>query len=93
MTRMETIKNLVSGQWSVVRCPSNLNSEVDLNSTCNGQRTTDYGRRAERGFSLISILAIMTIFAIALLAVAPAVVQDVRREKELESIRRGEDVA
>jgi type II secretory pathway pseudopilin PulG len=50
-------------------------------------------RQAERGFSLISILAMMTIFAIALLAVAPSVVQDVQREKELESIRRGEDVA
>jgi type II secretory pathway pseudopilin PulG len=47
----------------------------------------------ESGMSLLAILAIMTIFAIGLMAVAPSVVQDVQREKELESIRRGEDVA
>ena len=35
----------------------------------------------------------MTIFAIALLAVAPTVRIEVQREKELESIRRGEEVA
>lgn len=43
--------------------------------------------------SLLAVLAVMTIFAIALLAVAPAVQQSVQREKELESIRRGEEVA
>ena len=43
--------------------------------------------------SLLAVLAVMTIFAIALLAVAPTVQQGVQREKELESIRRGEDVA
>jgi type II secretory pathway pseudopilin PulG len=35
----------------------------------------------------------MTLFAIALLAVAPTVQQGVQREKELEAIRRGEEVA
>ena len=43
--------------------------------------------------SLLAVLAVMTIMAIALLAVAPAVQQSVQREKELESIRRGEEVA
>lgn len=43
--------------------------------------------------SLIAIMAIMTLFAVALLAVAPAVQQSVQREKELESIRRGEEIA
>lgn len=43
--------------------------------------------------SLIAIMAIMTLFAIALLAVAPTVQQGVQRDKELESIRRGEEVA
>lgn len=47
----------------------------------------------EAGFSLIAILAIMSIFAIALLAVAPSVQIEVQREKELESIRRGEEIA
>jgi type II secretory pathway pseudopilin PulG len=49
--------------------------------------------KGQKGMSLIAILAIMTLFAIALLAVAPTVQQSVQREKELESIRRGEEVA
>jgi type II secretory pathway pseudopilin PulG len=49
--------------------------------------------KSERGFSLIAILAVMTIFAIALLAVAPTVQIEVQREKELEAIRRGEEIA
>ncbi len=43
--------------------------------------------------SLIAIMAMMTLFSIALLAVAPSVQQSVQREKELEQIRRGEEVA
>lgn len=35
----------------------------------------------------------MTIFAIALLAIAPSVQVSVQREKELEAIRRGEEIA
>lgn len=42
---------------------------------------------------MIAVMAIMTLFAVALLAVAPSVQQEVQREKELESIRRGEEVA
>lgn len=52
------------------------------------------GRRAsERGMTLMAVMAVMSIFAIALLAVAPTVQQEVQREKELESIRRGEEIA
>lgn len=47
----------------------------------------------ESGMTLIAVMAMMAIFAIALLAVAPAVQQEVQREKELESIRRGEEIA
>jgi type II secretory pathway pseudopilin PulG len=47
----------------------------------------------ERGATLASMLALMTIMALFLLAVAPNVVQEVQREKELESIRRGEEIA
>jgi len=50
-------------------------------------------RNAESGMTLLAVMAMMTLFAIALLAVAPAVQQDVQREKELESIRRGEEIA
>jgi type II secretory pathway pseudopilin PulG len=53
----------------------------------------DIGRRSESGMSLLAVMAIMTLFAIALLAVAPSVQVEVQREKELETIRRGEEVA
>lgn len=43
--------------------------------------------------SLIAILAVMTIFAIALLAIAPSVQIEVQREKELETMRRGREIA
>lgn len=55
--------------------------------------TEDKIQNAESGMTLLAVMAMMTLFAIALLAVAPAVQQDVQREKELESIRRGEEVA
>jgi type II secretory pathway pseudopilin PulG len=43
--------------------------------------------------SLLSVMAIMTLLAIALLAAAPSVQIEVQREKELEAVRRGEEVA
>jgi type II secretory pathway pseudopilin PulG len=43
--------------------------------------------------TLIAVMAIMAIFAMALLAVAPTVQHEIQREKELESIRRGEEIA
>jgi len=50
-------------------------------------------RKSEQGMSLLAILAVMSIFAMSLLAVAPTVYIEVQREKELEQIRRGEEVA
>ena len=49
--------------------------------------------KSQSGMSLIGVLAVMTLFAIGLLAVAPTVQQGIQRDKELESIRRGEEVA
>lgn len=50
-------------------------------------------KKSEAGMSLIAVMAVMTLLAIAMLAVAPTVQQGVQREKELEAIRRGEEVA
>lgn len=47
----------------------------------------------QRGMTLFAVMAVMAIMAVALLAVAPTVVQDVQREKEEETIRRGEEIA
>jgi hypothetical protein len=43
--------------------------------------------------SLLAVMGLMTLVTIGLLAVAPSVQVDVQREKELESIRRGEEIA
>jgi type II secretory pathway pseudopilin PulG len=50
-------------------------------------------RTGESGMTLIAVMMMMTIFAVVLMAVAPSVQQDVQREKELEAIRRGEEIA
>ena len=50
-------------------------------------------RDGESGMTLFAIMAMMAIFAIALMAVAPSVQVEVQREKELEAVRRGEEVA
>lgn len=48
---------------------------------------------SDSGMTLLAVMAFMAVFAIALLAVAPSVQLEVQREKELESIRRGEEIA
>ncbi len=50
-------------------------------------------RSKQDGMTLIAIMAMMTMLAIMLLAIAPSIQQSVQREKELESIRRGEEIA
>ncbi len=50
-------------------------------------------RNPQSGYSLVSLMAMMTLLAIAMMAVAPSVYQQVQREKELEAIRRGEEIA
>jgi type II secretory pathway pseudopilin PulG len=57
-------------------------------ATNNGQRTTN-----QSGYSLVALMAMMTLLAIAMMAVAPSIQQQIQREKELEAIRRGEEVA
>ena len=49
--------------------------------------------KSQAGMSLLAVLAFMALLAIALLAVAPTIQQSVQRERELETIRRGEEVA
>jgi type II secretory pathway pseudopilin PulG len=49
--------------------------------------------KRENGAALIALLALMTLLAIFMLGVAPSIVQEVQRQKELESIRRGEEIA
>ena len=50
-------------------------------------------RRGERGYSLVALLALMTVLMIMMMAAAPSLRQQSRRERELEAIARGEEVA
>lgn len=47
----------------------------------------------ERGYALIALLALMTLMMFAAMAVAPSVRHQSQRERELEAIARGEEVA
>ena len=49
--------------------------------------------KGQEGMTLIAVMAMMAVFAVALLAVAPDITQEVQREKEVEAIARGEEVA
>ena len=52
-------------------------------------------RRAgrERGYALVALLALMTVLMVVMMAAAPGLQQQSRRERELEAIARGEEVA
>lgn len=76
---------------------SRLSIAVDQTGT--GIKSARFGaptsaiRNAQSGMTLFAVMAMMTIAAVALLAVAPTVQQQIQREKEIEAISRGEEVA
>lgn len=47
----------------------------------------------QSGMTLMAVMVFMVVFAFVLLAAAPSVQIDIQREKELEAIRRGEEIA
>ncbi len=56
-------------------------------------RKSKIENRSQAGYALVALLALMTILMLAVVAVAPSIRQQQQRERELESIRRGEEVA
>lgn len=50
-------------------------------------------RRSEAGYTLVALLALMTVLALFAMALAPRVQQQAQREREKEAIFRGEQVA
>jgi type II secretory pathway pseudopilin PulG len=50
-------------------------------------------RRSERGYTLVALLALMSVVALFAMAVAPRVSQQAQRDREKEAIFRGEQVA
>jgi type II secretory pathway pseudopilin PulG len=77
--RTATIKKAISNQQSAV-------------SRSEKNRQSAIGNR-QSGYSLVSLMAMMTLLAIAMMAIAPSIQLQIQREKELEAIRRGEEVA
>jgi type II secretory pathway pseudopilin PulG len=57
--------------------------------------TQTHGARVagQRGYTLVALLAMMTLFMIAAMAAAPSIRQQSQRDRELEAIARGEEVA
>ncbi len=50
-------------------------------------------RQSEAGYTLVALLALMTVLAMFAMAVAPSIQQQSQREREKEAIFRGEQVA
>lgn len=50
-------------------------------------------RRREQGYTLVALLALMTVLALFALAAAPSIRQQAERDREMETIFRGEQVA
>jgi type II secretory pathway pseudopilin PulG len=52
-----------------------------------------FERPSEGGYTLVALLALMTVLALFALAAAPNIRQQAQREREIETIFRGEEVA
>ena len=69
-------------------CGSRANSSEP---SCNSVLVAS--RRSEAGYTLVALLAMMTVLTLFAMAVAPSVQQQAQREREQEAIFRGEQVA
>jgi type II secretory pathway pseudopilin PulG len=69
-------------------CGSSANDATALSHPVSVSR-----RRSEGGYTLVALLAMMTVLALFAMAVAPSVRQQAQREREKEAIFRGEQVA
>lgn len=69
-------------------CGSRSSSVNSPSNTVRGE-----SKRSEGGYTLVALLAMMTVLALFAMAVAPSVQQQAQREREQEAIFRGEQVA
>ena len=86
------------------RSPEFLVSPTDLNrrmksrrsqlvSTSSNAHDEVRRRRNDEGYTLVALIALMSIMAVMMIAVAPNLRQQAQREREIEAINRGEEVA
>lgn len=70
-----------------------INSDGRGHTHAATRRAGEDARTRERGYTLVALLAVMTILALALTAVAPRLRQQSVRNLEREAIARGEEIA
>jgi type II secretory pathway pseudopilin PulG len=61
--------------------------------TAHSRAVSAASRRSEGGYTLVALLAMMSVLALFAMAVAPSLRQQAQREREQEAIFRGEQVA
>lgn len=64
-----------------------------IDSAAPSVSVSEARRRSEGGYTLVALLAMMTVLALFAMAAAPSVQQQALREREREAIFRGEQVA
>ncbi len=62
-------------------------------ATSRSRAVSVASRRSEGGYTLVALLAMMSVLALFAMAVAPSLKQQAQREREQEAIFRGEQVA
>ena len=81
MTNLKTIDDhKICGSSSIDSAPPSVSVSVSR-------------RRSEGGYTLVALLAMMTVLALFAMAAAPSIQQQSQREREQEAIFRGEQVA
>ncbi len=71
-----------------------MNGQREVNRREQGPRAAPSRQRArESGYALVALLALMSVLVISMMAAAPSIRQQSRRERERETIARGEEVA
>ncbi|HEY0546099.1 MAG TPA: hypothetical protein VGC91_12035 [Pyrinomonadaceae bacterium] len=66
--------------------------KLRLSQQVNASLSRSSGR-GEAGYTLVALLALMTILALTMIAIAPNLRQQAEREREIESINHGEEIA
>ena len=71
----------------------NIFGSSSMRSTRLAEMNLRARRRSEGGYTLVALLALMTVVALFAMAVAPSLQQQTQRDREQEAIFRGEQVA
>ena len=70
-----------------------MNLRASISASHPATAALEPNRQRERGYTLVALLALMTILAMFAVAAAPNLRQQAQREREKEAIFRGEQVA